>query len=218
MQHVPLLLGHRGARAFRSVPENTFASFDLALEHGCDGFEFDVRQTACGRAVVCHDTRIDGITVAQAQAHQLLDLPLLENVLSRFGDRVFLDIELKVPGLESRLLDAVRRHWPECPFVVSSFHPEILLGLRARSGNLPLGIICDQPSQLAAWRELPTNYVIPECPLVTRDLVERVHAAKRKLLVWTVNQAEDMLRLAEWDVDGIISDDTELLVKTLHPN
>ena len=42
-----------------AVPENTFASFDLALEHGCDGFEFDVRLTGCGRAVVCHDPKVE---------------------------------------------------------------------------------------------------------------------------------------------------------------
>ena len=46
MAHLPLLLGHRGAVCSLGVPENTFASFDLALEHGCGGFEFDVRLTA----------------------------------------------------------------------------------------------------------------------------------------------------------------------------
>ena len=50
-----LRLGHRGARALTSIPENTLASFDRALADGCDGFEFDVRLTADGEAVVCHD-------------------------------------------------------------------------------------------------------------------------------------------------------------------
>ena len=43
MATAPILLGHRGARAVRSVPENTIVSFDLALEHGCDGVEFDLQ-------------------------------------------------------------------------------------------------------------------------------------------------------------------------------
>jgi hypothetical protein len=30
-----------------------------------------------------------------------------------------------------------------------------------------------------------------------------------------VNRPADMLRFAEWDVDGVISDDTALLVRTL---
>ena len=48
-------LGHRGARAVRQIPENTLASFELCLQHGCDGFEFDVRLSADGQAVICHD-------------------------------------------------------------------------------------------------------------------------------------------------------------------
>jgi glycerophosphoryl diester phosphodiesterase len=40
MEIPPLLLGHRGARADKSVPENTVASFDLSLAYRCDGFLF----------------------------------------------------------------------------------------------------------------------------------------------------------------------------------
>src|SRR5689334_8213647 len=108
MSELPLLLGHRGARASESVFENTLASFDLAIAHGCDGFEFDVRLTACGRSVVCHDPKVSGVAVAAATATQLSDLPLLEDVLQRYGQKAFLDIELKVSGLESKVLNALR--------------------------------------------------------------------------------------------------------------
>src|SRR5207245_3684964 len=120
MSDITLLLGHRGARAFTSIPENSFASFDLALEHGCDGFEFDVRLTGCGRAVVCHDPKADGITVSQATADQLLHIPRLEDVLQGYGQRAFLDIELKVTGLESRVLNCLRDFRVEDDYVVSS--------------------------------------------------------------------------------------------------
>ena len=49
----PLLLGHRGASKY--APENSLAAFDLALKHGCDGFEFDVRYSSDGHTVLCHD-------------------------------------------------------------------------------------------------------------------------------------------------------------------
>jgi glycerophosphoryl diester phosphodiesterase len=42
-----------------------------------------------------------------------------------------------------------------------------------------------------------------------------VHAAGKKIFAWTVNDRESMLQLAGWGIDGIISDDTELLVATL---
>jgi glycerophosphoryl diester phosphodiesterase len=212
---LPLLLGHRGARASTSVPENVPASFDLALEHGCDGFEFDVRLTGCGRSLVCHDPKVDGVVVSKAAADQLLHLPRLEDVLRRYCQRAFLDIELKVPGLESKVLDLLRENRMENDYVVSSFLPEVVMELKTRSARVQAGIICDKPKQLAGWRESTVEYVIPHASLVTRKLVDEVHSAGKKLLTWTVNDRKAMLRIAGWGVDGIISDDTELLVRTL---
>jgi glycerophosphoryl diester phosphodiesterase len=57
--------------------------------------------------------------------------------------------------------------------------------------------------------------VIPYQSLVKKALVQGVHSAGRKILVWTVNSKKEMLRLADLGVDGIISDNTELLVGTL---
>ncbi len=214
MSDLPLLLGHRGARASTSVRENTPASFDLALDHGCDGFEFDVRLTGCGRALVCHDPKVDGITVAQATADQLLHLPRLEDVLQHYGQRAFLDIELKVAGLESMLLNALREYRLEEDYVVSSFLPEVVMEVKTRSAKVQAGIICDKPGQLAGWRDCAVDYVIPHYSLVTRGLVEEVHSEGRKLFTWTVNDQKAMLRFAVWGVDGIISDETELLMQT----
>ena len=214
MADLPVLLGHRGARASASVQENTPASFDLALAHGCDGFEFDVRLTTCGRCVVCHDPKVDGIIVSQATANQLLHLPLLQDVLQRYGQRAFLDIELKVPGLESKILDWLREYRMEQDYVVSSFLLEVVMELKTRSAKIQSGIICDKPGQLACWREANAEFVIPHYSLVTRALVQKVHSAGSKLLTWTVNDRKTMLLLAEWGVDGIISDETELLAKT----
>jgi len=218
MPYPPLLLGHRGARASASVPENTVASFDLALQHGCDGFEFDVRLTGCGRALICHDPEVRGVTVAKAHTHQLRDLPVLDDILARYSKRAFLDIELKVPGLDSQLLLALREHPPERGYVVSSFLPEVLTGLRLRSGEVTLGFICDRRKQLERWRELPVEYVIPHCSLITHDLAKELQDAGKMLIAWTVKDQALMLRLAEWGVDGIISDDTELLARTFQQN
>ena len=123
----PILLGHRGARAVRSVPENTIVSFDLALEHGCDGVEFDLRLTSCGRALVCHNAKVGKVTVARATARQLLHLPRLEDVLRHYGHRIFLDIELKVKGLESKVLEELRERPLNGNYVVSSFLPEVVM-------------------------------------------------------------------------------------------
>jgi glycerophosphoryl diester phosphodiesterase len=215
--HFPLLLGHRGARASAGVVENSFASFDLALEHGCDGFEFDVRLTACGRALVCHDPRVAGMSISRATCDQLPHLPELHTVFERYGARVFLDIELKVRNLETKVLSALGECPPERGYVVSSFLPEVVMEMKARSAVVPVGLVCQRLNQLARWPTLAVDYVIAHQSLLDRKLVEEVHQAKKKIFVWTVNDSIAMLRFAEWGTDGIISDDTQLLVNTLRP-
>lgn len=215
VKNLPVLLGHRGARA-SDVPENTLPAFDLCLQHGCDGFEFDVRLTADGHAVVCHGRKSGGLALARTNLGKLEHLPLLEDVVASYSKRAFLNIELKVPGIEHQLLSALHDHAPERGYVVSSFLPEIVIELRARSELIPLGIIFDR--RLPPWRDLPVNYVIPHRSLVTAALVEKVHRAGKYVMTWTVNAKAAMLRFANWGVDGIISDKTDLLVRTLRPN
>src|SRR5437879_1809264 len=108
----PLLLGHRGARSVKSIPENTPASFDRALADGCDGFEFDVRLTADGEAVVCHDATVGGVEIKAATADQLKALPRFTEVIEGYREAAFLDIELKVGGLEKTTLELLRQHKP----------------------------------------------------------------------------------------------------------
>jgi glycerophosphoryl diester phosphodiesterase len=210
----PRLLGHRGARALKSIPENTIASFDRALADGCDGFEFDVRLTEDEEAVVCHDAKISGYDVSRTMAKQLSQLPRLRDVLQRYRDS-FLDIELKVKGLERITLDLFLRHKPRRGFLVSSFQPGSLKSVRTLDPTVPLGLICESKTQLRLWNELPVEYVIPQQELVDPELVRKIKGAGKKVIVWTVNDPADMQRFAEYSVDGIISDDTSLLCRTL---
>jgi glycerophosphoryl diester phosphodiesterase len=215
MANLPLLLGHRGSRAPLKAPENTFESFDLALDHGCAGFEFDVRLTACGTAVVCHDPQVGETTIACAEATKVPQLPRLSQVLRRYSERAFLDIELKVEDLESKVLAALHEYPPRHGYVVSSFLPDVVMEMEIRSASASIGIICENASQLSRWPDLPVDFVIAHHSLVDEQLVNQVHQARVRIFTWTVNDSESMLRLAGWRVDGIISDDTELLVRTL---
>lgn len=224
----PLLLGHRGARA--QAPENTLAAFELALAHGCDGFEFDVRLTRDAEPVICHDARLAHRSVRRSTYSQLCArlgrrfprgtssaslLPSLEDVLARFGNQAWLDIEVKIAGVEKILLDAILRHRLRRNFCVSSFRPGVLEELRARDPALPLGFLTDKRWRLSRWERYDVQVVIPHYRLVSRRLVEEVHAAGKMLMTWTVNSPRRMRKLAEFGVDGIVSDDTELLVRTL---
>jgi glycerophosphoryl diester phosphodiesterase len=214
MEIRPLLLGHRGARARKSIPGNTLASFDLALASGCDGFEFDVRLTADGHAVVCHDAKIRGLEIAQSSAQQLA-LPLLREILARYRSTAFLDIELKVSGLEAITVDLLRQHAPARGYVVSSFLPDVLQAIHGLDAATPLGLICETRVQFGRWLRLPVEYVIPHRTLLRQELIAEVKASGRKILVWTVNIPADMKRFSQWGVDGIISDDPERLALTI---
>jgi glycerophosphoryl diester phosphodiesterase len=211
----PLLLGHRGARARRSIPENSFRSFDQALADGCHGFEFDARLTADGAAVIWHDPWFEGREIASSRFDQLRSLAELGELLARYQDRAFLDIELKVPGLEKLILALLEKHPPRPGFVISSFLPEVLRALYREAPGAPLGLICETHDQLRGWRDLPVQSVIVQHRLADSGLFEALKAAGRSVLVWTVNEPKDMLRFLDWGVDGIISDDTELLGRTL---
>lgn len=212
----PLLLGHRGAR--RGAPENTLRAFDIALEHGCDGFEFDIRRTADAKCVICHDPRYYSMDVARTTVAGLRrkgEFPALGDVINRYGSRAFLDIEIKVAGIEDAVADAVADLAPG-RFVVSSFLPNILQRLWLIERKLPLGLIFDSSRTLGDWRSLPVTHVIAEQALVTPALIGEAHAAGKQVFCWTVNRAADMLRLRQMGVNALISDDTDLLCRTMN--
>jgi glycerophosphoryl diester phosphodiesterase len=210
----PLLLGHRGARDSRHIPQNTLASFELCLQQGCDGFEFDVRRSADGEAVICHDPVVRGMEIAKTQSADL-GLPTLAQVLRTFGERAFLDIELKVGDLEQTTIDLMRKHPPQKGYVVSSFVPEVLIALNDLDRVIPLGLICERRDELDRWQELPVAWVIPQFGIADKLLIERFRAADKKVMVWTVNREDQIGRFGEWGVDAIVSDEVALVVRVL---
>jgi glycerophosphoryl diester phosphodiesterase len=224
-------LGHRGAR--RYAPENTFEAFELALDHGCDGFEFDVRCTSDHRLVIWHDATLKRVSIARAAYPELCDrlqgrrrslgevrggqpqLACLEEVLATYAQRAYLDIEVKIAGAEPEIAQAVAANPPQRGYVVSSFLPEVVQKMRSLNPRLNLGCVVRDRRLLRHWRNQDVQVVIAHYSLMSRELVEAVHETGRKVFVWTVNRPRLMRELAEWGVDAIISDDTRLLSATL---
>src|SRR5262249_11720850 len=140
--------------------------------------------------------------------------PSLEQILARYGRSAFLNIEVKVRGIEELVARAVQRARPQGYFI-SSFLPSVIRRLHELDGSLGLGALAQTRWQLRRWRILPVSYVVPHYHLLSRRLVERLHAADKTVITWTVNKRRQMLRAAMLGVDGIISDDTKLLVEVL---
>lgn len=196
--------------------ENTLPALEFALANGCDGFEFDVRGTRDGRCVLCHDPKLKGVVLAETDFTELClvcgePLPCLEDVLAGFGDRAYLDIELKQFGNESAVVAALKTHPPQRGYLVSSFDPRVQLRVHELDASIPLGYLCDHKKLLARWRDLPVSVVLPEYPLVSQTLIKEVHAVGKQVFTWTVNREPNLAAFAEWGVDGLISDDPKLL-------
>jgi glycerophosphoryl diester phosphodiesterase len=222
-----LLLGHRGCRG--EITENTFAAFDHAIESGCDGFELDVRLSSDAVPVIWHDARVRGhfisrhgfgrlrekcLTAGRLRHRPVFELCRLEEVLVRYAHVGWMDIELKVRGLEAQVAGLLQRYRPARGFVVSSFRRPVLLELHRLDPGLPLAYIFDRMPRTKVWSDLPIQFVKPSTRLVTAARVRQFHAEGKKVLVWTVNHPSAMRRLTEAGVDGMIGDDPVMLAKT----
>ena len=97
-------------------------------------------------------------------------------------------------------------------------------GRRATSTRQALRLALDRRwmSRHAADREVPEVVHAPlrrwGFPIVTQELVRRVHEAGRTIQVWTINEPSVATRLAAWEVDGIITDEVRAMRATLGEN
>ncbi|MCB1844236.1 MAG: hypothetical protein KDI09_14845 [Halioglobus sp.] len=98
------IISHRGEHDNRDVAENTLQAFSAAAQAGVWGIECDVRWTADGVPVICHDadlSRVFGIRERLADLRfdalrtRCPGVPTLEEVLLRFGKERHLMLELK---------------------------------------------------------------------------------------------------------------------------
>src|SRR4051812_7596962 len=209
----PLFIGHRGTRIYQ--PENTFAAFDAAIEHGCDGFEFDVRITKDGVAVINHDAhfqkkKVDEHTFAHLKS--IAPLVTMEEAVRAYGVRCYINIELKDPGLEQETIRALKETPPQHGVMVSSFVPEVIaeLGKLRGTQDVPLGYICRSLKLVPIWKELPISHAMINHAIYSKQLQGELADAGVKMFIWTVNEPDEVRRFIDLKVDGIISDDTKL--------
>ncbi len=224
---MPLRLGHRGHRlAAYGETENTLAAFDRALAAGCEGLELDLRLSGDGRVVIHHDAemRLDhgrgqsaAIAGATLRALRRLhpELATLEQVLERYGERAWLDLEVKEKAAAAATAAALRRHPPRQGFVVSSFDPAALVRLRSAAPELPLCLNLRRPVSPRRLRRFQVPWIAPQQASCTAWYVRRLRQAGWRVLVWTVNRPVRMRRFARAGAEAIVSDDPYLLVQTL---
>jgi glycerophosphoryl diester phosphodiesterase len=238
-----LNIAHRGASAV--APANTIAAFERAVTLGADGIEFDVHLSADGVPVVIHDFAVDATTdgsgrvleLSLAQLKQLdagayFDpaftgerIPTLEEVLQAFGDRLLLNIELKSTskrdnGLERAVVALIEEHGLASRVLFSSFNPLSLRRAKKIAPHILAGLLYapDLPLYLSrAWLAplAPHEARHPEHTIVDAHYMAWARRRGYRVNAWTVDDPDEMRRLIDLGVDGIITNVPDVLRDTL---
>lgn len=238
-----MVFGHRGACKY--APENTLASFELAVEQGADAIELDAKVSADGTVMVIHDQTVDRTTDGKGRVNRLtlqelkkLDagsffdarfsgerIPTLDEVFESVGKRIFINVELtnyasRHDTLVPRVAEIVKRHGLEKSVIFSSFAPVNLRRIKVLLPNVPVGLLAldgamGALNRSAFFLNLSPKNVHPYLRDVNSRLVTREHARGRRVHVWTVNEVEDFVRLKELGVDGVFTDDPLTALRVL---
>src|SRR2546429_3401824 len=130
----PRRVGHKGAAHIE--PGNTLASFDAALRHGVDMIELDVlseHPDGSGRLLVAHDYRdLRERTPLRFEA-------ALEHLAGESFAELELDVDVKLPGYELRVVETLRGFGLLQRTLVSGMFPAGLALIRAVEPTLRLG-------------------------------------------------------------------------------
>jgi glycerophosphoryl diester phosphodiesterase len=232
----PFVFGHRGFNAL--AIENTLLSFNLCYTKKVKGIELDVHLCKSGHIVVIHDhnltrlaqvdKRVEDLTYDEL--HELYiegtgKIPLLEEVFSTFNDNFYYDIELKVTTFgEQEIVEKthaiISQFHLEEHVIVSSFNPIIIRRWNKKTNkSTHTGVIYSKHDEVPPYLHKGQGRFIahptimkPHYELITPSLVERYHSKGYKVVTWSVNKEEDVLRMIESNVDGIISDDPVMVM------
>lgn len=225
-------VGHKGADHI--APGNTFASFQAALAADVDMIEFDVlpeHLDGSGELWLAHDYG----DAASRTPHTL------EEGLAHFTDAAYdgieLDVDLKLPGYEERVLDALRRFDLVDRTLISTMERVSIRRIRALEPRVRLGLSVPKvrkdpmkrphtavlafvgaealkrilPAQTARMvRAGEIDAVMSHWRLVTPALVRAAHDAGGEVYVWTVDEQPRIEALQQMGVAGVITNDPRL--------
>lgn len=232
---LPFWIAHRGAgklapentlAAFRLGATHGYRAFECDVKLSRDGVPFLLHDTTLERTSNGRGTAGDLPWSALSQldaggwhsrayaGEPLATLAGLAAWLHANGHA--LDLEIKpTPGQDRTTGDAVGRAATELwrgvdtpPLVFSSFRPEALEGARATAPHVPRALLLDTlwPGWDTVADSLEVAAVITNYQVMSAKLIERLHRAGRRALVYTVNDPAAAAWLHDIGIDGIVTD------------
>ena len=239
----PIVLAHRGDLAH--APENTLPSFQQAIQKGADGVELDAKLTVDGHVIVIHDPTLERTTNGKGRVASFtledvrkLDagswfnekfhgtkVPLLEEVFETVGKEKVINIELtnySTPrdGLVDKVCELIKRHNNQSQIIFSSFFASNLKRGAQLLPEVPRGLLA-MPGIAGVWTRSfgfmfgEYQALHPHISSVSREQVQRVHRLNRRVHVWTANTPMEALKLRDYGVDGLFTDDPQTVLQAL---
>jgi len=233
------VFAHRGASG--THPENTAAAFAEALRLGVEAVEFDVRLTADRKMVVIHDATVDRTSNGHGEVRhmtlaQMTELDAgawfdaqytgerfktLEAVLDLLAGDVRLNIHVKVDDRDRDILapmvarELVDRDLIDRAFIAAD---QLALALVRRvDARLAICNLSVEPQRnyIRRSQALECGILQPRNAATDAALVAQAHACGMEVNPFFADDEEEMERLIDCGVDGILTNEPAKLQAVL---
>ena len=222
-----LKIAHRGAKAYE--PENTLQAFQKALDLNSDGIELDVHLSSDEQIIVIHDETIDRTTNGKGLVNSfslaelksfLIDgkyqIPTLNEVFDLVDKKCLINIELKGLATPNKVVALIEeyiseKNWNYNNFIISSFDWNMLQETSNLNPNIPIGVLTEEDlsKALAFAEKIKAKAIHPDFQLLNTENVSEIQKKGFLVLPWTVNSKEDIQKVKNYKVNGIISDNPD---------
>ena len=219
----PLIVGHRGAMGH--VTENTIPSIKKAVELGVDGIEIDVFKCKSGEIIVFHDKKLDRLTNSSGYIEDLsydsinkikvmgeYRIPELIEVINILPNEIFLNIELKGEETAKKVNEIITEFINKTEskldrFIISSFNWNELENFRSFNSKIPIAILTDTNplNAIPVAKKLNAVAINPNYKLLDNNVVNQIKKEGLKIFPYTVNSINDIDKMKNLGVDGIIT-------------
>jgi len=228
------IIAHRGDS--RYFPENRSPAFKSARQKGAHILETDLHRTSDDKVVLNHDDTVDDgfgpIAIRGINSTDFLKLDgtlTFDAFLSRYPKlSCNVDIKDKDPWLVDMTVRTIRKRKAGDRVIVASFYHSNLRYFRrlfpdcrtAMSPREVLFFYFAYKLKIGRNKPFPVGYMqtcesYGPLKIVTPGLIEYAHSRGVEVQPWTINEKKDMVRLINWGVDGIFTDDPGLLAEVL---
>ena len=235
------IVAHRG---FSSIaPENTLIAFQKAIDCKADYFELDVHRTKNDSIVVIHNASVDktssngfkgeisemnysdlravnvGYSRKFGTKYENEKIPTLREALVLARGKIKVCIEIKVNGTEKEVLKIVNDLGVKEDVIIFSFNYQVLAKIRQLDTDIPiLWLINKVDKKTLEYAKIIESSAIGVGPktTVTKEYLNFAHENSIEVWKWTVNKEDEMQRLIDLGLDGLITDFPDKALKKLN--